>query len=587
MNFKLYWSLRAQPIVACFLLSGFVICWYLLLNPYLSFTYREQSQMFLFSQDYFLNYLNLPGGLTSYASSFLIQFFYYRLLGAMVYLGIFLWIYATFKRVLRKLSLVDNSFFIAFIPGLLFLPASSYLLFDIADEIAVIIVLYGFISLSKLVQNRFYYVLIPLCITILYVLAGGNVLLSLTLLLISPLPSFQRKLRNEIKLIAVFSLFIPLILWHFFYLHSFMDTCYTLTPFRYPDVQFYDFRVFGCLSVVAIPVIGMLFKNIRTGKKWIFIGNILLAVAILIVIVREYRPDFDNIIKMGLDAENHRWEDIIATSKKTSVSPLNCFYTNLALQKTGQMAEKMFNYEQIGTSGLFLDLEDHLSCQAKSEWFYQMGLINAAQHFSFESLVGYSHIKEPNIRNMKRLLDYAVIRQDSCLSAKYEKILNKTLFYNKEQRIYPCYPIPIRMKDIFIRDMPVLLESIMEDNSDNQAIFEYLMAYYLLERNYDQAKKCYDRYYSNFHYSHIPVHYAEFLTLYKRIKNVDDSFYEQYPVSKEIRERFDMIDILLSTQMTKQIQKALEDGFKNTYWFYVKFPLINVQAANKDEKNIY
>ena len=572
-------------IVACCLLSGFAVCWHVFLIPYMSFPYREQSQMFMFSREYFLQYLKNPGGLTSYTASFLIQFFRYRWLGAMIYPGIFLGIFATFRLALRKLSLFGNSFFIAFIPALLFLPASGLLLFDIADELAVIIALCGFIVLTELAQNRFYYILIPLTITVLYVLAGGNVVLSLVFLIASPPAPLQRRgVKNSGKLIGVLSLLIPVILWYFIYLLSFREACYALTPFRYPDARLYDFRMMAWLSVIVIPVIGMLLKNVRTGKKWMFAVDIALAMMILTLVVKHHYPDKENIIKMGFDAENHRWEDVVATGKKTPVSPLNCFYTNLALQKTGQMAEKMFHHEQIGTFGLFPDLEDHLSCHAKSEWFYQMGLINAARHFAYESMIGYSSIKEPNMRNMKRLLDCAVIRQDSGLMKKYEIILNQTWFYKKEQKDYPP---PIMMKDMFVRDMSVLLESVLEENSDHQAIFEYLMAYYLLERNYGQAKNCYDRYFSKFSYSRIPTHYAEFLALYKRLNNLGDTFYEQYPIPIDIRERFDMMDVLVSAKMTKQIQKAIENGFKNTYWFYVTFPLVNIQTVKKDEKKIY
>jgi hypothetical protein len=293
---------------------------------------------------------------------------------------------------------------------------------------------------------------------------------------------------------------------------------------------------------------------------------------------------------MGFEAENHLWNNIIDAHHKSNIAPLNCFYTNLALQKTGQMAEKMFHYEQIGISGLFLDLEDYFSCFAKSELFYQLGLINAAQQNSYESMIGYSSIKEPNIRNMKRLLSCAMIRQDEALTAKYGKILNQTLFYRnypQKLNIISNDQSAITMKNLLISNMPILLETILEYHPENQMIFEYLMAYYLLERNFEQAKNCFDRYFSIFPYLKIPSHYAEFLVLYKHLNNLDDSFYKRYPVSIDIRERFEMMDILVSAKMNKQIQKTLNDGFKDTYWFYVRFPLVLVNTTQKDEKNIY
>jgi len=589
MSVKYYPKKEILSAAAGFLLSCFIVWWYLFLNPYVSLFYREQSGMFLFSRDYFLKYLLLPGGLTEYASSFLVQFFRYRALGALIYLGIFWTFYAVFNHVSVKFSLFKDSFFVAFIPGLLFLPASINMLFDPADELAVIIALYGFIALTKVAPKRFYYLYIPPVITVLYILIGGNVLLGLTLFILYLL--FKKPEKYLLQIVTgILSLAIPVILWYFFYMVSFKSACFALTHFRYPDAQLFDSRGIARLSVVVIPFIGMLLKKIKTGKKPVFIGNIGLAIILLTVIVKLNRSDFENIVRMGFDAENLQWKDILETNKKTSVSPLSCYYTNFALQKTGQMPEKMFQYDQIGVSGLFPDLKDHFSCSAESELFYQLGLINHAQHSAYESMIGYSYIKEPNIRNLKRLSDCAIIRQDSALSAKYEKILNKTLFYgnyakNRNERSNDA--APFKMKNTLSGDMSVVLESILEYNSNNKAIFEYLMAYYLLERDYEKAKNCFDRYFRNFSYPQIPTHYAEFLALYKRLKQLDDSFYEQYPISRDIRERFDMMDILVSAEPDDLIQKALEDGFKHTYWFYVKFPLVNVETLKEDEKNIY
>ena len=545
--------------------------------------------MFLFSMDYFLHYLKLPGGLTAYTASFFIQFFYYRWLGIIIYAGIFFLLYATFKQMLEKFSVFKKSFFVAFIPGLLFLPASICLFFDIADELAVIIAISGFIVLTKLAQSRFYYFWIPSTVTVLYVLVGGNVLLSLTLFV---LYLFFGQRKNKFRQIAtgILSLSIPVVIWYLFYMVSFRDASIALSPFRYPDAKLYDFRTIAWLSVGIVPFTGLLLKNIKTEEKWVILRDIALAMILFAVVVKFYRHNTENIVKMGFDAESQQWDNIIDAHHKTDIAPLNCFYTNLALQKTGQMAEKMFHYEQIGISGLFLDQEDYFSCQAKSELFFRLGLINIAQQNAYESMMGYSTIKEPNIRNMKRLLCCAMIRQDEALTAKYEKILNKTLFY----RDYPQKlntgsngQSAITMKNILIGEMSLLLETILEDHPENQMAFEYLMAYYLLERNFERAKNCYDRYFSNFSYPKIPAHYAEFLLLYKHFNQLDDSFYKRYPVSNDIRERFEMMDILVSAKMTKQIQKTLNEGFKDTYWFYVRFPLVQIKTTQKNEKNIY
>ena len=46
--------------------------------------YHEQTQMFLFTPDYFTEHLPLPGALAAYASEFLVQFSFFVLWGAAV-----------------------------------------------------------------------------------------------------------------------------------------------------------------------------------------------------------------------------------------------------------------------------------------------------------------------------------------------------------------------------------------------------------------------------------------------------------------------------------------------------------------------
>jgi len=613
--------------VACILLSGFVVLWYGFLNPYICLFYREQSQLFLFDSDYFLQYLRMPGGLTAYLASFLIQFFRFRWLGTLIYLCFFWCFYVVSKTTWKKFAVFNRSFFMAFIPGLLFLPTSINMLFDPADELSVLLALFGFIMLTKLPENKYYFFLIPLSVTVFFILIGGNVLLSLALFVFYSFKGGKGEKGGKggkgekYVAIGLLSLLVPVVVWYFFYLVSFKTACFSLTPFRYPDSALFDARSIAWLSVIVLPFIGLPLKNIRLGEKWIFILNTGLAVILLSLIVKQQKPDFENIVKMGFDAGNHRWEDIIETRKKTSVSHLSCYYTNLALQQTGQMAEKMFHYDQIGVSGLFVDLKDHFSCYAGSELFYQWGWINPAQHLVYESMSGYTFIKEANVRNMKRLYDCAFIQQNSSLAKKYGKVLSKSLFYRDYAK--RGEEVALTMKNSLIRNMPEALESVLEDimpvvpqtvpadnamlealetvlenmpealertleeNNTLQAVFEYLMAWYLLERDYEQAKKCFDRYFHYFSYPQIPAHYAEFLLLYKRINQLDDSFYEQYPISRDLRERFDMMDTLVQANMDDMIRKTLEDGFKHTYWFYVKFPLVQVQTTSKDEKYIY
>jgi hypothetical protein len=582
-------NIYLKQSIIVFILSCFVFFWYLFLNKYLCIFYQEQTQMFRFSSEYLMQYIQRPGGIAAYLASFLVQFFYYPFAGACVYLFIFLLFYGVFRRVLDKFSVFGKSGSIAYIPGLLFLAASADLRFDIVTGPAAIIALAGFPLLVRVIRNRYYYLLVPVTIVVLYILTGGNFLLCIFFLL---LYYFIKRPENYLRYVSVIALsaFIPLLFRRFLYMIPVEDVYTVTTYFYHHPFRLTDFRTISRLSVFIIPLAGMLFRKTAFNSKYVFIFDISLCITFLIVILKQYSPNSENIIRMGYDVENQQWDRVLETSGKMNVGPFNCFYTNLALQRTGQMADRMFHYEQIGTSGLILELEDNLSCRAKSDFFYQLGLINEAQRYAYESMVGYSSYKEPDIRNIKRLLDCSIIRKDTRLSEKYENILGKTLFYENyivERKPELMHYCAVEMGNIFAQDLPTILTSILESNPAHQFAFEYLMAYYLLERDYENAKKCFDSYFYHFSYSGIPVHYSEFLVLYRRLKGLDENFYKQYPVSVDIREHFDMIDVLISTEIDEQIRKILEERYKNTYWFYVRFPLVDIRKVSKDEKNIY
>ena len=65
------------------LFGVFILLFWGVLHPeYLN--YHEQNQLFLFSWDYFVQRVVLPGGLADWIGEFLVQFYYYAWAGALV-----------------------------------------------------------------------------------------------------------------------------------------------------------------------------------------------------------------------------------------------------------------------------------------------------------------------------------------------------------------------------------------------------------------------------------------------------------------------------------------------------------------------
>jgi hypothetical protein len=546
--------------------------------------FQEEAQMFQFSGSYFQQYMNRPSGISGYLASFLIQFFRYPAAGGCIYAVVFYALYKAFQCVLRKFSLFEKSLFIPAVPSLLFLPASTHIQFDFASQLSFIIALAGFAVLTAAAKRKYYYLYVPALTVLLYLLAGGNVFITVVLFVFYSLTCGEKKWKPCL-LSTVVSALVPFLLLHVAYPVPFREAFLGSTPFHKGKPEgLFLFYAASWLSVVLLPFIGILFRKICAGMgrwKYLLVADAGLSAIVIGVILWSYNPNMENVIKMIYHAEKEQWEKVLTTSAELPAGHYSCFYANLALQKTGEMGEKMFRYNQTDASGLFLVSEDMISCYMMSDLFYQMGVINESQQYAFESMMGFMDIKEANLLNVKRLVSCAALRKDVRLVSKYQGILDKTLFYGNCAQKY---------KSLMAEDAPLtesgdtvnvfgksLLISILKNNPRHKMAFEYLMAYYLLDADYEGAKNCFDTYYSNFDYANIPTHYAEFLILYAYINRAGTDFFEKYPLPGIMREDFEAMNLLLMAKRNNNIINTLEKQFKGTYWFYIQFPLIASQ----------
>ncbi len=85
---------------------------------------------------------------------------------------------------------------------------------------------------------------------------------------------------------------------------------------------------------------------------------------------------------------NEKWNDVLKyADTKPPRNFLSLAMVNLSLAKTGQLGNRMFNYNQHGVNGLFLSFNrEYVAAIMGNEIFYQLGLTNASQQYAFESM---------------------------------------------------------------------------------------------------------------------------------------------------------------------------------------------------------
>lgn len=588
----------------------FASLWFYFCNRYNVLYYQEQIQLFRFDLLYFRSYLIQPGGLCEYSGSFLTQFYYYPFVGSMIIAGVLTGVLLLFYDICRSCGKISRLFFIPYIPAVLLMMSFVNIQFDIASALGVLFALAGFriyIVFSSSVRNYAGFILF----TAIYFIAGGNALLFTALVLIFELIDSHSLYKVfYILMLLIWSVVLPWLAWQLIYTTTVREAYFALTPGNFLFPTFTNYALW-----FSFPVLYLFWRLIATKlNQWtqnlspriMIFSNCLLVVTITafgVYSVNDRRAEMLN--RMAYEVQQENWDSVMSLSKVfPGNNRLACYLTNIAIAESGQMPYRMFHYNQIGVAGLFLDWQlTYFTMWYLSEIYYRLGMVDVAEHCTFEALV--SSPKGPNVQTMRRLVSTNIARRDSATAIKYIGFFGRSLAYRgwaKEQRAhlssamtdtsFHISNIPIsRHHDNFfmIYHQPdYVLLKLLQSNPMHQLAFEYLMAYYLLQKDIEQVIWCMNTYLGNYDYIGIPTHYEEALLVYKNMTLAGDEFYDKYPVSNATRDRFDKYiqTFKVAQGGSRRYFEQLEKQFGNTYWFYVHF-IESSTLQKKNEKNRY
>ena len=592
----------------------FAVLWFYLCNRYYVLYYHEQIQLFQFNGLYFHSYLGIPGGLCGYAGAFLTQFYVYPFAGAFILASVLLAVLLLFYQILQTCGNMGQLFFIPFIPAVLLMAAFANIHFNMSPALGLLFVLAG-LRLYFAIPLPERYGAGPALFAIIYFVAGGNALLLPVMIMIFELTCrVHTKEKGKKKdtvlyllLLFIWSMLLPWLAWRMIYTVPVREAYCALTPANFPFPTISNIALW--LSFPVLYLCCRLFApkiNLWNFSMW----KALVVNGLLIVVITAYgahkasdrRAEMLN--RMVFDLHHDNWNSVLTLGKNFPNSNRMVIYlTNIALAESGQMPYHMFQYRQIGIAGLFLDWQlNYVSLLYQGEIYYRLGIISEAEHCAFEALV--SSPRGPNAQVLQRLVITNIVRRDSLTADKYLGYFDQSLAYRKwahQQREnlimamadtafhLPYTPPPYRHSDFFMdyKQPDQTLIKLLESNPKHVLAFEYLMSYYMLQKDIERVKWCMDNFYKNFDYQSIPTHYEEALLVYENLMRTGDDFFKQYPVSRTTRDRFERYaQAFKATQGSMRYFEQLEKQFNNTYWYYWHF-IEPFTLQNKDEQNRY
>jgi hypothetical protein len=592
---------------ALFLL--FSVYWFASMNRYAILYYQEQTQLFVFSRFYFHAYSSQVGGILLYISSFITQFNYFPWMGGIVY-GAAIWaISVLFAGILEYYKIRLGTVFLVF-PAACMLFATADINFRLFYTIGILLILSGFaIYLRLSAKQRAWGAMILLAV--IYAVGGGNMYLFLVLIL-SDLFLVERGLAMSSKVsraliwIAL-SLLVPYCAWRFFYVVPLREAFLEGTPWN----LFYSNYLYMA-AWITMPVIlwaGLITgkkKKVRAERKLLPFHAAGIVFLLLIGTGWSYNKQANLTLKMSQKIEQEDWETVLALSKNALHSELNSYFTNISLYKTGRLSEQMFHHKQVGASGLLLGKKNgYFNRYAMGILFYHLGIPAEAKHCAFEAQVGNSIFKEPGAQTLKCLVLTSIIQRNSSDFEKYIRFFEHSLFYTRwatQQRsrmqqalqnpaqAIPGLPPIATFRDFFInyKHLHSALLHLLEDDPNNQFAFEYLMAYYLLQKDFGAAKTCLETHYFHFDYPQMPAHWQEFLALYYSSHPVAKAN-SQLPLSENFAAQYEQFRLLVMAPANEEIRALLQARYGNTYWFYTSFTPVSTHNNDieYDSKTIY
>ena len=504
-------------------------------------SYQEQYQLFLFTPSYFTERISVPGGLADYVAEFITQFYYVYALGAILLALVFFSLQRLTWVLMRRNGVSPSWYLLSFIPtmALWALMGNENVLLSFA------------IALLGMEELMLHYIIVrdhsrgwtaPAVYLLIAIPVGywlvGPVVIGLSLILMSDsqiqsnvsvtnIKSAQAQSPAEEKVhrkplvtplgwMLLSVLYFVAIVWlcgrilQYPYYKLFGGINYFRYPGVIPVMQWVVVALFALLPLVASYLPRLEGKKAMRAKIAQLVVIVLAAVPLL-------RFSFDRATYELIDYDylvrTHQWQRIIEKAgKHQASSPMSVSCVNLALAMQGQLCDRLFEFYQNGAEGLFPTFtRDMTSPLPTAEVFYQLGMVNDAERYTFEAQEAIPNYRKSG-RLTRRIAQCEIVNGNYAVAAKYLRMLENSLFYrqwakSQERFLYNSAAVKAdpeygRLRDIRIKrhdylfsdqEMDQMLGLLLVDNKkyDNRMAYEYLIAYELLQRDVNRFMQYY------------------------------------------------------------------------------------------------
>lgn len=553
------------------------------------FFYQENSTLFIYSDEYLQKFITKPGGLLEYAGNFLMQGYFSAFYGALILALINVSLYLILVRTGKFMG--GNTLFVrvfaVLLSSVLLLMQTRYDHFMHYNLGFLLVACYILLCISM--EKRFLQLICLSFLPVFYYIAGSFTFI-FALICICRSALYENGLY---RIFIPFSLILIAILTFFLFKEVLLyQPAGILTgyPVAFHDLKKPDFLLlFLTLCFILFPLYNKLISKIilkyDSPHTIAAILSSVILVILILLLIKLYNPDLVRIMNLEKMVAGRDWDGIIRQQEKEPVKNVIAqYYYNLALSEKGLLCERMFHAPQdFGPNSLCLPrLTEYYNRSV--HFYYSIGLINAARHIAYESMVAYGY----RPANIKILIKTELINGNFRIAAKYINDLRKTLHYRKlaleyEKMLYKPEAVLADKElagkilllpgtDFFIRsDDRENINLLFLSNHSNLKAFEYRLAWMLLEKDYKSAVNEI-RMMKLLGYKTIPRHLEEAVVGFTNITKIIPDL-GGLSLSPDVENDFFEYGSAYNLYSNRKeiLNEEIKKVWGKTYWYYLQF----------------
>ena len=470
---------------------GMFLFWYVAYPHALS--YQEQYQLFLWTWDYFVERISLPGGLADWLGEFTVQFYYIEWLGALLLALLYVILQQLTLRLMYSLTSYHS-------------PLTSTL------SIVPVVMLW-------------------------WLMGDINVLLSLPVAIVIALALACIRLSKPLSWLD--AMIVPIAYW----LIGPVVWLYVLVRV----IQIGWKHLWSAGWLVAVQLMAYAWLLPQWPLQQALTGLNYYRIPLQSPQLSGYDKEMYELIRLDYLVRHERWDEIVKRAGDTQVrTPFWSNCVNLALSQKRLLADRMFDFYQSGEDALILPrTRDLTSMLPSAEAFWRLGMVNSAQRYMFDSQESILNGRKSG-RCTKRIAECMIVNGHYQTAAKQLDLLKKSLFYRDwaeeaeamlgDEAKVNAHPVygklrQLRYKENFLYnydEIDKMLGLLFMNNTENKMALDYFLAQMLLKGNMQGFQQYLQWAQQYGGYRQMPIGYQDAMRCIQMRGNVPDSPYAKY-----------------------------------------------------------